>query len=235
MKPCGSHQVSENRSTPARMPGGGVSVAGHALRAGGASFLRGVMTGAARAGRGVRCEAESEGSRSPKRGPDEQKSDLRPTAWGIPARDAGARWSSRHAGGGSGGARGQDATLKLERLLDRVNQGILMARRARRVVGGRRARAAERDQVPGRQAQAACQPAEECDGLPPGTQVPGPSAATEGRKNLASRTQRVFRSRQDPSSLRPSGRRATAPGPSRRDNSPPVPCARTKPIFKAIG
>ena len=62
----------------------------------GASPLRAVMTGTASQSKGVRREAESEGSglpegREAKLGPDEQKSDRRPLLWGNPAMDGDAR------------------------------------------------------------------------------------------------------------------------------------------------
>ena len=63
----------------------------HVMRVGGVSPLRAVMTGTARAGQGVYREVESEGSRSPKLGLDEQKSDTRPVAQGNPAMDGDAR------------------------------------------------------------------------------------------------------------------------------------------------
>lgn len=50
----------------------------HVARLGGASPPRAVMTGTARLGKGVRREAESEGSRCPQLGPDAQKPDTRP-------------------------------------------------------------------------------------------------------------------------------------------------------------
>jgi hypothetical protein len=48
-------------------------------------------------GKGVRREAESEGSRCHKLGFDEQEPDTRPAWWGNPAMDGDARSSSRHA------------------------------------------------------------------------------------------------------------------------------------------
>ena len=61
------------------------------MRVEGESPLRAVMVGTARAGQGVHREVESEGSCSPKLGPDEQESDTRPVAWGNAAMDAEAR------------------------------------------------------------------------------------------------------------------------------------------------
>ena len=58
------------------------------MRVGGASPLRAVMVGTARAGQGVHREVESEGSCSPKLGLDEQKPDTRPIARGHAAMDA---------------------------------------------------------------------------------------------------------------------------------------------------
>jgi len=81
--------------------------------AGSASLLRAVMTGTARAGQGVHREVESEGSRSPRLGLDEQKSDTRPVAWGNPAMDGDARWSFGDAMGRSGEARAKDTSLNL--------------------------------------------------------------------------------------------------------------------------
>ncbi len=63
----------------------------HVMRVGGGSPLRAVMVGTARAGQGVHREVESEGSRSPKLGLDEQKPDTRPVVWGNAAMDADAR------------------------------------------------------------------------------------------------------------------------------------------------
>ena len=51
----------------------------------GASPLRAVMARTARLGKGVRREAESEESRCPQLGFDEQKSDTRPASLGNPA------------------------------------------------------------------------------------------------------------------------------------------------------
>jgi hypothetical protein len=50
-----------------------------------------MKTGTARLGKGVRREAESEGSRCPELGFDEQKPDRRPAWWGNPAMDGDAR------------------------------------------------------------------------------------------------------------------------------------------------
>ena len=69
----------------------------HVVFLGGASPLRAVMTGTARLGKGVRREAESEGSRGRKLGFDEQKPDTRPAWWGNPAMDGDARKSFGHA------------------------------------------------------------------------------------------------------------------------------------------
>ena len=44
-------------------------------------------------------------------GLDEQKSDIRPVAWGNPAMDGDAQLSSGHAEGRSGEARGEDSRL----------------------------------------------------------------------------------------------------------------------------
>jgi len=52
---------------------------------GGASPLRAVMARTARLGKGVRREAESEESRCPQLGFDEQKPDTRPASSGNPA------------------------------------------------------------------------------------------------------------------------------------------------------
>lgn len=91
----------------------GFLFARHVMHVGGASPPRAVMTGTARAGQGVHREVESEGSRRPNLGLDEQKSDTRPTVWGNPAMDGEARWSFGHASGRSGEARGKEASLNL--------------------------------------------------------------------------------------------------------------------------
>ena len=85
----------------------------HVMRVGGVSPLRAVMVGTARAGQGVHREVESEGSRSPKLGLDEQKPDRRPVARGHAAMDADARLPYGRANGKSGEARGKDASLNL--------------------------------------------------------------------------------------------------------------------------
>jgi hypothetical protein len=83
------------------------------MRVGGVSPLRAVMTGTARAGQGVHREVESEGSRSPKLGLDEQKPDTRPSMMGNQAMCGDARWSFVIVRGRSGEARVNDASLNL--------------------------------------------------------------------------------------------------------------------------
>jgi hypothetical protein len=103
---------------------------------GGVSPLRAVMVGTARAGQGVHREVESEGSRSPKLGLDEQESDRRPDARGHAAMDADAQPPSGRAGGKSGEARGKDASLNLGGLMrcsgePNYDRGDTMGRRMR--------------------------------------------------------------------------------------------------------
>ena len=91
-----------------------VLCARHVVNLGGASPLRAVMTGTARLGKGVRREAESEGSRCPELGLDEQKPDTRPAWWGNPAMDGDARIVIRtRTTGKSGEARAKEPRLTL--------------------------------------------------------------------------------------------------------------------------
>ena len=84
----------------------------HVAPVGGVSPLRAVTSGTASLGKGVRREAESEGSRWQNADPT-NRNRIRPGRRGDPAMDGDARYSSGRRRGKSGGACAKEARLTL--------------------------------------------------------------------------------------------------------------------------